>query len=112
MSRYNFKMILSFIQGSSSTDENSNFVQKSNTKSYLSLENIQFSCYSEQLSPQTLRAIQEKSLSFPNPQIFAFLNIAYVHVFTFFVSFFFRYPLPSSSYSLSPYLLCSQLSKC
>lgn len=75
MSPYTFKMILSFIHANHSTEEDSNFVQKSNTNSCPSLENIKLNSYCELLSSRT---IQEKSSCFQSPQLFAFLHIAYV----------------------------------
>lgn len=51
MSQNNFKMVPSFTHDNNSTEKDSDFVRKSNTNSCLSLENIQFSCYCELLSP-------------------------------------------------------------
>lgn len=63
---YNFKMILSFIHGNSFAEKDSNYVQKSHTNFYLSLENIKFSHYLELIGPQSSYYEQYKK----NPHLF------------------------------------------
>lgn len=100
MFRNYFKIIQSFIHANSFAEDDSNYVQKSNTNFCLILENIKFSHYLELLSPQILWAIQEKLSPFQNPQLFAFLCIAYIYMFPLSVYFPFAVPyhhLPAAS---------------
>ena len=83
-------MILSFIHGSRSTEKYHRFVQKSDTNSSLSSENIQFS-YCELLSPQILWTILEKSSYIQNTVICILIHIHIFGLFSFHCPY---HPLP------------------